>query len=132
MAQIGSWGNVLVFSTDDKRILTFSDFKRKISTQWAKHDRIGQKSSVEFLRADLQQVTFTVVLDASLGIRPRWILENLEKQVEYGNINPLVIGGKRVGQKEWRITELSEAWEIVLSKGELARAKLEVTMEEYL
>lgn len=132
MATIGSWGTGLVFTTSDSRILTFRNFSRKVSSSWAKHSRIGKKDRSEFLRPDLESVTFTIELNATLGVKPRQELASLERAVENGTVNPLVIGGKRVGNNNWAITATSEEWDVVLSKGELVSAKVDVTMEEYL
>jgi len=52
--------------------------------------------------------------------------------VESGEINPMVIGGKRVGKNRWRITATSETWDTVYYRGELVEASVTVTMEEYL
>lgn len=132
MATIGSWGNALIFSTSDNRILTFSDFSRTVSSAWATHSRIGKKDRSEFIRPELQKVTFEMVFDATLGVRPRAMLDNLAAAVESGTANTLVIGGKRVGINPLAIKSTSESWGIVLQHGELVRAKVSVTMEEYL
>lgn len=129
---IGSWGRVLVFSTSDRRILTFQKFTRTSGSEWATHSRIGRKDQVEYLRPKLQKVTFTMLLDATLGVRPRAMLDLLNACTEQGIINPLVIGGRRVGYYRWRITDLSETWETVFNRGELVSAKVNVTMQEYL
>ena len=132
MATIGSWGKTLVFSTSDSRLLTFSGLSRTVSASWAAHSRIGKKDRSEFLRPDIQKITFTIVLDAMLGIRPRAMMDTLAKAVEKGIVNTLVIGGKKVGTNSWKIKSVSEAWDCVLQQGQLVRAKLNVTMEEYL
>lgn len=130
--EIGSWGRDLVFSTSDRRILNFQKFTRSSGSEWAAHSRIGKKDQSEFLRPKLQKVTFTIKLDATLGVRPRSMLDLLILYTERGKVNVLVIGGKRVGAYYWRITDLSEAWETVLNRGELVSAKVNVTMQEYL
>lgn len=132
MATIGSWGNVLIFQTSDTRILTFDSFKRTVSSSWANHSRIGKKDRSEFVRADLQGVTFTMVFDATLGVRPRAMLDTLASAVESGQVNTLVLGGKRVSGNRFKINKTSEAWDVVLQQGQLVRAKVDVTMEEYL
>lgn len=132
MATIGSWGSTLVFSTSDSRILTFSNFSRTVSSVWTSHSRIGKKDRTEFIRPDLQKVTFTMDLDATLGVSPRTMLDNLAAAVENGTVNTLVIGGKRVGSNPWKITSVSETWDYILQQGQLVRAKVNVTMEEYL
>lgn len=129
---IGCWGTGLVFSVSDNMVKTFMNLKRTTSSIWATHSRIGQKDEVEFLRPGLQKITFTMELNAMLGVRPRAMLEMLERSVEKGTVNTFVIGGKRVGSHRWRITETSEEWDILLNKGELVKASVLVTMEEYL
>lgn len=132
MATIGSWGNALIFQTSDTRILTFNNFKRTVSSSWANHSRIGKKDRSEFVRADLQGVTFTMVFDATLGVRPRAMLDALASAVENGEVNTLVLGGKRVSGNRLKIKKTTEAWDVVLQQGQLVRAKVDVTMEEYL
>lgn len=132
MATIGSWGTVVVFSTSESKILTFDSFTRTVSSTWATHSRIGKKDQTEFLRPGLQKVTFTMELNALYGVRPRTILDTLAKAVEAGTVNTLVIGGKKVGANKWKITDTSEAWDIILNEGSLVKAKVNVTMEEYL
>lgn len=129
---IGNWGTDIVFSVSDHRVLTFNDMNHSVSSSWATHSRIGLKDQVEYLRPNLQKLTFTITLDASFGVRPRSILEKLERHAEKGHIFPFVVGGKRIGSYRWRITDLSETWETVYNKGELYRAKVNVTMEEYI
>jgi phage protein U len=132
MATIGSWGKNLVFSTSDSKILTFEKMSRTVSATWVNHSRSGKKDRSEFIRPDLQSVSFTIMLDATLGVRPRTMLNTLAKAVESGEINTLVIGGRKVGSNKFKIKQASEAWDCVLTKGELAQAKVTLTMEEYL
>lgn len=131
MATVGSWGSAIVFSTSDYRILTFKDFSRTVSGEWATHGRIGGKDRVEFVKPGLQKISFKIELNAMHGVHPRTVLDRLANAVEQGEVNPMVIGGKRVGKNRWRITGTSEAWETVYYRGELVKASVTVTMEEY-
>ena len=65
-------------------------------------------------------------------IRPRTTLDRLAAAAESGEINFMVVGGKMVGTNRWRITSISEAWNVVYNKGELVKATITVSMEEYL
>lgn len=132
MAKIGSFGKVLVFKTNDKKILTFNEFKQTVSARWAKHDRIGKKPKSEFLGADLREVSFVVELNATLGVKPRKQIETIEKAIENGTVENLVIGGKKIGKNKWKITNMSESWNHIMSKGELLQASVQITMEEYV
>ena len=122
---IGNWGTDIVFRVSEREALLLQSLNRTVSAEWAAHSRIGLKNQSEFIRPGLQQVTFTMVLDATLGIRPRANIERLETLVE-------VIGGRRVGRHRWKINSTSEAWNTILNGGELLRASVSVTMEEYL
>ncbi len=129
---IGNWGFDVVFSVSDQRVFTPQNLSRSIGSEWANHSRIGLKDQVEYLRPSLQKITFDMTLDAMNGVRPRATLEMLEDHCERGLVYPLIIGGRRIGKNKWRLTAVSEAWEIVMNGGELVRAKVSVTMEEYL
>ena len=122
---IGNWGMDVVFSVSDFRVLTFDDMSQTVGSEWATHSRIGEKDQVEYLRPKLRKLTFTIELNASFGVRPRAVSE-------LGHVFPFVIGGKRLGRHRWRMTDVSEAWETIYSRGELYRAKVNVTMEEYV
>ena len=129
---VGKWGKDIVFSVSDRKVQTFKDMTRTVGSQWATHSRIGRKDQAEYLRPTLQKITFTMELNALYGVNPRTMLNKLANLAERGTVNTLVIGGKRVGSYRWRITDISEEWETIYNGGELARAKVNVTMQEYL
>lgn len=132
MAEVGCWGRELVFSVSDSRILTFDRLTRTVSATWARHTRTGKKDSCEFIKPEVQSVSLTVTLDAQLGVRPAAMLARLEKAIEKGTVNVLVIGGKRIGSGRFYISQASEVWSCVMSRGELMRAEVTLTMEEYI
>ena len=129
---VGNWGKDIGFSVSDRKVQTFKDMTRTVGSQWATHSRIGRKDQAEYLRPTLQKITFTMELNALYGVNPRTMLNKLANLAERGTVNTLVIGGKRVGSYRWRITDISEEWETIYNGGELARAKVNVTMQEYL
>ena len=55
----------------------------------------------------------------------------VERMVERGSAEYLVIGGRLVGRRPFRVTGSSEAWDKVYSRGELAKATLTISLEEY-
>ncbi|HCD43978.1 MAG TPA: DNA-packaging protein [Lachnoclostridium sp.] len=122
----------LRFRVNDSRVLTFQNMRREISASWNTMNRIGQKPLSEFGGADLQTVTFDITLDASLGVKPRMLLGIMERMTESGEANELVIGRQLVGKNKWVITKCSQAWEIILRGGELYRANVTLTLQEYL
>ena len=129
---IGNLGKGIVFETSDKKILTFNDFNQKVSGRWSKHDVIGGKPKSEFNGADLRKITFSIVLDAQFGVKPRSVMEKIENMVENGTVEQLVIGSKKVGKNKWKMTDISEAWDVIYNGGQLARASVSISLEEYL
>lgn len=122
----------LRFRVSDSYLLTFNNLKREVSASWNTMNRIGQKPLSEFGGAQLQTVTFDIHLDASLGVKPLKMLKLIERMVESGQVNRLVIGKKMVGKNRWAITKSSETWDTVLNRGELTRASVSLTLQEYL
>lgn len=128
---IGNFGTLITFETNDKRIISPENFKRDVSGRWASHSRIGKKPVRQFLGPDTDKVTFTIRLDARHGVKPRTTIDNIEKYVKNGTPAKLVIGGKKVGSSQMTINSISETWDEVWNKGELVRASLEISLEEY-
>jgi phage protein U len=126
---IGYFGDV-VFSTSDKRVLSFRDFKVTASGNWGEHKRIRKKSEWEFMGPDAIGVSFTITLDSSFGVNPREQIDLLNTYAEDGTVFPLVIGDRKVGNR-FRATNISSSWNHVLSGGELLKASVNVSFEEY-
>lgn len=132
MAEVGSLGKLITFQVSEKKVQTFSDLKRKVSGRWVEHETIKGKPKSEFLGADLQDISFTIVLSASLGVNPRKVIERIAKAVEKGEHFPFVLGGKKISKNDFKITEMSESWDHIFSKGKLVHAKLDISLKEYV
>lgn len=128
---IGTLGRNVVFEVSDDRVFTFSELTREVTSRWTNHEPQGVKPKPEFLGAGLQTAGLTITLSATLGVRPRDVLEAIENMVENGTAETLVIGNRPVGSNPFRLTGSSEAWNTVYNRGELARATLTISLEEY-
>lgn len=128
---IGTLGRNVVFEVSDDRVFTFSELTREVTSRWTNHEAQGVKPKPEFLGAGLQTASLTITLSATLGVRPRDVLEAIENMVENGTAETLVIGNRPVGSNPFRLTGSSEAWNTVYNRGELARATLTISLEEY-
>lgn len=128
---IGTLGRNVVFEVSDDRVFTFSELTREVTSRWTNHEPQGVKPKPEFLGAGLQTASLTITLSATLGVRPRDVLEAIENMVESGTAETLVIGNRPVGSNPFRLTGSSEAWNTVYNRGELARATLTISLEEY-
>ncbi len=129
---IGNIGKGIIFETSDKRILNFTKMQRTVKGRWASHPRTGKKPEKQFLGPDADSITFTVVLDAMHGVKPRKTVDKIENLVRTGKPQTVVIGKKRVGKHKFVITEMGESWETILNRGETARIVCDLTLEEYL
>ena len=128
---IGTLGTDLVFETSDNYVLTFSGMTRDLSGRWATHETPGVKPRAEFLGPGLQSVSLPITLSSNLGVKPREMLERVEQMVETGDTEYLILGYRPVGKNRFRVTASSETWDVIYNRGELARAKLTLTLEEY-
>ena len=128
---VGLLGDIR-FRVSDNRVLTFRNLKQEISSQWNEMDRIGSKPLVEYGGANLRKASLEIILDASLGIRPRKLLTTLEGMAESAKAYDLVLGKRRVGNRKWVITKCSEAYDIILRGGEIYKATVSLSLQEYV
>ena len=119
---IGTLGRKIIFEVSDNRVLTFESMSREVSGRWTEHEVLGVKPKAEFLGPGLQTISLTIHLSAALGVKPRRILDMVERMVERGSAE---------GRRPFRVTGSSEAWDKVYSRGELAKATLTISLEEY-
>lgn len=128
---IGSYGG-MTFRVSSKKIYTFSNLKRTRTAEWKEHTRYGQKPISQFIAPGLDSITMDIHLDASLGVKPRALMDKWGKLLENGYHDIFVIGGEQVGKNEWKIESISEAWNIIMNKGEVVSADISITISEYL
>lgn len=128
---IGTLGSKIVFEVSDQAALFFTGMTREISGRWTEHETQGIKPKPEFLGPGNQKISLPITLSAALGVRPRTVLERVEDMVETGVAEYLIIGNKPVGKNPFRLTASSETWDTIYSHGELARATMTLTLEEY-
>jgi phage protein U len=131
MAVVGTLGRKIVFEVSDDKALLMQSMTREIKSRWTTHETFGSKPKAEFLGADNQSVSLSIYLSSNLGIKPRKVLDAIAAMVESGTAERLVIGGRPVGNRPFRITGSSEAWNKIYSRGELAKATVSITLEEY-
>jgi phage protein U len=102
---IGTLGRKIIFEVSDNRVLTFESMSREVSGRWTEHEVLGVKPKAEFLGPGLQTISLTIHLSAALGVKPRRILDMVERMVERGTAEYLVIGGRLVGRRPFRVTD---------------------------
>lgn len=129
--KLGCWGSSLIFEVSSNKMLPAKDIKVTQDGRWAKHNIIQKVPRSEFSGPDTRCVTLTLTLSAEHGVKPRSMIDMLEKAVRTGQVEYLVIGGKIIGGHKMYISGVSEAWKTIYNKGELVKANVDVTFVEY-
>lgn len=132
MAQIGNLGKLIVFEVSSDKVLTFSKLSQTVKGRWTSHTPIMKRREKEFLGPDSRQLTLQIRLSAMLGVKPRAMLNKLEKAVEKGKAYPLILNGEKIGKYQWVITSMSESWDVIMTRGELLSCSVSLTLEEYM
>jgi phage protein U len=130
MAQIGTYGDV-VFEVSPKKTNTFSELNRSGSSRWNDHEIIGKKPKSEFIGPSLEELSFTLLFKAELGINPIKELAKLRSMRDTGKVAAFVIGGKPISPNYWSIQQLSESYKVVDNKGNILEAEVNVNLKEY-
>lgn len=131
MAQIGNFGKLITFEVSSEKMLALKDLKRTVAGRWKKHEIVGAAPRSEFQGPDLDETTITAILSAEHGVKPRATIERLEAAARSGEVDYLIIGGKRVGTGKVYISSISEEWDTIWNKGELVKAAINITFAEY-
>lgn len=131
MAQIGNFGKLITFEVSSEKMLALKDLKRTVAGRWKKHEIVGAVPRSEFQGPDLDETTVTAILSAEHGVKPRATIERLEAAARSGEVDYLIIGGKRVGTGKVYISSISEEWDTIWNKGELVKATINITFAEY-
>jgi len=129
---IGYFGEDIIFETSAEKVLTFNDFKHTSAAVVEQHKIIGKKPLSEFCGEELDSVSFSINLNANLGVKPQEIIDKLIDLKKKGMAETLVIGGKSIGLDKFIIKEVSTAYEKVYNNGFLFSAKVDLTLEEYI
>lgn len=120
------------FEVSDNRIMTISDLKQSGSATFGKHQRHGKDTLVEYVGADSDTLSFSILLSAQLGANVEEMLSLISMFCYRGDVLPLVIGGKVFGRNKWVIQKYSVDFKNYDKKGRPILAKVSLTLLEYL
>lgn len=120
-----------VFTVSDRRIYTPSKLKGKTGSDWAVHDVVGRKSRSQYVGPKLKSYTFDILLRAQDGVNPRGVLRYFQAMAEEGRADWFIIGGRPLSPLPFRLVEVSDEWDAVISGGTLVECKLSLSVEEY-
>lgn len=122
----------IVFQVSDDLIHTFKNFSRKEESRWTSHDRVQLKPALEYLGPGIGSVSFDIQLSAALGVNPRKELDQLVRMERSGEVHTFVIGNKPIGVQKWAMRGVSQNWEKLDDKGNVLKASVSITLEEYV
>lgn len=125
---IGCLGDV-VFQVSSDTVRTFEDFSRTTRANYVDHPVAGGKEASEFTGPSLDEVTFSIQLNASLGISPEDEMDALRAMAEEGSAHLLLIGNRPKGY--FTIRQLAESVLFTL-RGTPTVTMVDVTLVEYV
>ena len=128
---VGSFGEV-IFEVSNFKFLTFKDFRRKSSANFAEHKVINNPAVLEFLGRDLEKISLSIKLIENLGVNPNEEAQNLRQLLFNGEPNFLIINSQTVGDNPFVITDLSEKISFTNAEGKTLAAELDLTFKEYV
>lgn len=130
MAKIGTFGN-LVFSVSENTVKTFDKISWNTSAKYTTHDRHIKADVQEFLGPEPGSISFTMAFSVFHGTNPLSEVMKLNKMVNQGIVERLVIGGRVYGSYKWVISAVSSEMKRYDNKGGCWAATAKVSMKEY-
>ena len=130
MAKLGSFGS-LVFSVSENTVKTFDQIAWKTSAKYATHDRHIKADLLEFLGPEPGTIGFKMAFSVMHGNNPLKEVKKINKMVNQGIVERLVIGGKVYGSYKWVILSASSTMKRYDNKGNCWAATVDVSMKEY-
>ena len=121
----------MVFSVSENTVKTFDELSWKTSAKYATHDRHIKKDLLEFLGPEGASISFKMAFSVMYGTNPLREVERVNRLVNQGITDRLVIGGRVIGDYKWVIQSASNTLKRFDNKGNCWAAVVSVTMKEY-
>ncbi|MDO5391038.1 MAG: phage tail protein [Eubacteriales bacterium] len=131
MGMLGSWDGIR-FMVTDETVMRADNLKRKQKARISEYEGINDTNTkIHFNGMEPAELSFSIELNALLGKRPVKTSNEIDAKMKQGRHAPFILGRKQIGRCDWMISSKSDAYEIILSRGEVLSAKLDITMKEY-
>ena len=127
--QIGSFGDV-IFTCSYSTVRTFSNYQRSTSARYATHELMCQRSVLEYLGYDLEEISFDMTFLVSLGVNPVEEANRLRELCINGDAQLFVVGGMHIGNGLWVITKVGENNTDYDGRGNMLKNTVSVTIKE--
>lgn len=128
---IGSLGDV-VFDVSTEHVRTFRDMKIQRTAKYSEHAIHGGKALLEFTGYSPASLSFSIRLDASLGINPKQELEALRDILTGHQAVPFILDGEPQGDGLWALESIDESYEVIDSYGTFIALDVALKLKEYI
>ena len=128
---LGGYGDV-IFEVSSLKVETLMELKRKMKGRYATHEVVGQKSRLEYVGMEPDEITFKMQLHAGLGVNVEAEMEKMMKKLRSGESNYLIFGQHAYGQYKWVLTDLNIDYEYEDRNGAPYYVTMELTLREVL
>ena len=107
-------------------------YDMRASSRTSTHEIIGEKALTEYLGPGLQEISFTIKLNAQWGVNPLTEIERLIDYCESGTVLTFTMGNKRVGNYRWLIDSVDTTAKYYDFQGNILSAEASIKLKEYV
>lgn len=128
---IGAFSS-LVFEVSSAKVLTYDDYKRESKARYAKHELINQTTTLEYLGAELEEISFKMTFTTMLNVNPIEEAQKVRNMCLEGVADYFILGNRVVGDNLWVIESVGEeatSWD---NRGNILASSVNVKMLEYV
>lgn len=128
---IGAFSS-LVFEVSSAKVLTYDDYKRESKARYAKHELINQTTVLEYLGAELEEISFKMTFTTMLNVNPIEEAQKVRNMCLEGVADYFILGNRVVGDNLWVIESVGEeatSWD---NRGNILASSVNVKMLEYV
>jgi phage protein U len=132
--EVGTFGDISFYvkrKSGKLKMLSFSDVETSSSAQFEEHERNGKKAYLEFIAPGLEQLSLEIYASAQYGVKPLSIKKKLDKYRKNGTPKYFVMGGKKIGDSRWVITDMSSRVSVIYTNGRPQAIQFSLTLKEY-
>lgn len=126
---IGALGEI-TFECSREVFRTIKDYQRNSKARYAEHKLVMKNPALEYLGADVQEISFKMIFSASLGVNPAEESARLRKMCTEGQASPLVLGSELVGEL-WIVESVQESAQAFDGSGNIILSEVNVHLKEY-
>lgn len=126
---LGIFGG-LKFEVSTLKVQTLRDMRRKARARYATHEVFGQKSTLEFVGLEPDEITFDVQLVEQLGVDVQDEMWQMLDIMRSGEAHYLILGTHAYGQYKWVLESVDFKHEYANERGDPMIVTASLTLKE--